>query len=46
MIARDEEVVAEATMVHVCVDATTFEKCPWPDWFRERLAAADPDAHS
>ena len=46
VIARDEEVVAEATMVHVCVDATTFEKRSWPDWFRERLAAADPYAHS
>ena len=46
VIARGDEVIAEATMVHVCVDATTFEKRSWPDWFRERLAAADPDAHS
>ncbi len=46
VIGRGDEVIAEATMVHVCVDATTFEKRPWPDWFRDRLAAADPDAHS
>ncbi|MGI9123743.1 MAG: acyl-CoA thioesterase [Mycobacterium sp.] len=39
VINRDEELIAEAAMVHVCVDATTFEKKPWPDWFRDRLAA-------
>jgi len=22
------------------VDAKSFEKQPWPDWFRDRLAAA------
>ena len=38
-ITRGEDVIAEATMIHVCVDATSFEKCSWPDWFRERLAA-------
>ena len=37
---RGEELIAEATMIHVCVDATTFEKQEWPDWFREQLAAA------
>ena len=45
VIARGDEVVAEATMVHVCVDAATFDKRPWPDWFRDRLAAG-PDTHS
>jgi len=37
---RGDEVIAEATMIHVCVDATTFAKQEWPDWFREQLAAA------
>lgn len=37
---RGDEVIAEATMIHVCVDATTFVKQEWPDWFREQLAAA------
>ena len=37
---RGADLIAEATMIHVCVDATTFEKQPWPDWFREQLAAA------
>lgn len=35
---RGDALVAEATMTHVCVDATTFEKQPWPDWFRDLLA--------
>ena len=38
-ITRGEDVIAEATMIHVCVDATSFEKRGWPDWFRDRLAA-------
>ena len=33
------DLIAEAVMVHVCVDATTYVKREWPDWFRERLAA-------
>jgi acyl-CoA thioester hydrolase len=36
-INRDADLIAEATMVHVCVDATTFVKEPWPQWFRDRL---------
>ncbi|HUL98910.1 MAG TPA: thioesterase family protein [Mycobacterium sp.] len=40
VVRRDHDVIAEATMIHVCVDATTFEKQPWPDWLREQLAAA------
>jgi acyl-CoA thioester hydrolase len=44
-IVRDGEVIAEATMIHVCVDAATYLKQPWPDWFRERLAQVGP-AHS
>jgi len=35
---RGTELVAEATMTHVCVDAVTFDKQPWPDWFRDQLA--------
>ncbi|MBB3602344.1 acyl-CoA thioester hydrolase [Mycolicibacterium sp. BK556] len=39
-IRRGEDVLAEAAMIHVCVDAATFEKRPWPDWFRERISVA------
>ncbi|NBQ41346.1 MAG: acyl-CoA thioesterase [Mycobacteriaceae bacterium] len=38
-ISRDTDLIAEASMVHVCVDATTFEKQPCPGWFRDALAA-------
>ena len=37
-IDRGADLIAEAVMTHVCVDAATFEKMPWPDWFRDRLA--------
>ncbi len=36
-ITREETVLAEARMVHVCVDATSYEKQPWPDWLRAKL---------
>ncbi|BBX06351.1 acyl-CoA thioesterase [Mycolicibacterium aichiense] len=39
-IRRGADLIAEATMIHVCVDAVTFEKRPWPDWFRERMSSA------
>lgn len=39
-IDRGPELIAEAALTHVCVDAATFEKLPWPDWFRDELAAA------
>ena len=42
-ITRGDDLIAEATMVHVCVDATSFEKQPWPDWFRDRLVVSEPD---
>jgi len=35
---RGTELIAEATMTHVCVDAVTFDKETWPDWFRDQLA--------
>lgn len=38
-IDRGAELIAEAALTHVCVDAANFEKRPWPQWFRERLAA-------
>lgn len=37
LITRDGDLIAEATMTHVCVDAVDYRKQPWPDWFRERL---------
>lgn len=40
-IDRGTELIAEAALTHVCVDATSFEKLPWPDWFRDELAAAE-----
>ena len=36
-ITRGSDLIAEATMVHVCVDATTYTKQPWPQWFRDVL---------
>lgn len=39
-IERGTELIAEAGLVHVCVDAASFEKLPWPDWFRDELASA------
>ena len=38
-ISRGTDLIAEVSMVHVCVDATTFEKQPCPGWFRDALAA-------
>lgn len=40
LIRRGDDLIAEATMIHVCVDSTTFEKREWPDWFRDEFAAA------
>jgi acyl-CoA thioester hydrolase len=39
-IRRGQDLIAEASMIHVCVDATTFEKQPWPQWFRDRISSA------
>lgn len=36
-ILRSEDLIAECTITHVCVDARTFVKQPWPDWIRARL---------
>ena len=38
-IRRSEGLIAEATRVHVCVDAADYRKQEWPGWFRELLAA-------
>jgi acyl-CoA thioester hydrolase len=38
-ITRGVDLIAECVMTHVCVDAETFAKRPWPDWFRQRLAS-------
>ncbi len=38
-IRRGQDLIAEAAMIHVCVDATTLEKQSWPDWFREQIHA-------
>jgi len=37
-INRGADLIAEAALTHVCVDAVSFEKTPWPDWFRDQLA--------
>lgn len=39
-IIRDGAVLAECTMTHVCVDAVSYRKQPWPDWVRARLPQA------
>lgn len=33
-----EDVAAEAELRHVCVDAATYAKTPWPAWFRAAFA--------
>lgn len=38
-VGRAGELLAEAVLTHVCVDAADYRKRPWPDWFRDRLAA-------
>jgi acyl-CoA thioester hydrolase len=38
-IRRGQDLIAEAAMIHICVDATTLDKQPWPDWFREQIHA-------
>jgi acyl-CoA thioester hydrolase len=35
---RDREVLIEASLRHVCVDATTFQKTAIPEWLREGLS--------
>ncbi|MFM9034042.1 MAG: acyl-CoA thioesterase [Mycobacterium sp.] len=39
-IDRGADLIAEASVTHVCVDAADFVKTEWPDWFRERLDAS------
>ena len=39
-IERGTDLIAEAALTHVCVNAETFDKQPWPDWFYARLVAA------
>ena len=39
-IERGAELIAEAVLTHVCVDAESFAKQAWPDWFRDQLAVA------
>jgi acyl-CoA thioester hydrolase len=39
-IERGDDLIAEAALTHVCVDAASFDKMAWPDWFRDRLASA------
>ena len=38
-IVRDDTVLAECLMTHVCVDTETYSKQPWPDWIRDRLSS-------
>jgi acyl-CoA thioester hydrolase len=37
-IARDDEPIADAWLRHVCVDAGSYGKAPWPDAVRDALA--------
>ena len=37
-VRRDGDVLTEGMLRHVCVDATTFAKTPWPDDVRAKLA--------
>jgi acyl-CoA thioester hydrolase len=37
-VTRGEDLVAEGALRHVCVDAATFVKTPWPGWLRDTLS--------
>jgi acyl-CoA thioester hydrolase len=37
-VRRDEEVLLEGTMRHVCMDARTWRKTELPDWIRTGLS--------
>jgi acyl-CoA thioester hydrolase len=37
-IRRDDELLLEGTMRHVCVDAQTWQKTDLPDWMRTGLS--------
>jgi acyl-CoA thioester hydrolase len=39
-VVRGDELLAECRMTHVCVDATSYQKQPWPDWLRAKLPQA------
>jgi acyl-CoA thioester hydrolase len=36
-VRRGDDLVAEGTLRHVCVDASTFVKTPWPEWVRSAI---------
>jgi acyl-CoA thioester hydrolase len=36
-VLRDEELLVEGRLQHVCVDVSTWKKTPIPDWIREGL---------
>jgi acyl-CoA thioester hydrolase len=39
-ILRDDDVLAQCRMTHVCVDAADYTKLAWPDWLRDKLPSA------
>ena len=45
-IRRADDLLAQGTLRHVCVDATTFDKAPWPDDLRAafRRYASQPNS--
>jgi acyl-CoA thioester hydrolase len=40
-ITRDDDLLAEVRMTHVCVDTVDYAKLPWPQWLRDKLPSAD-----
>lgn len=40
-VKRGVDLIAEGTLRHVCVDARSFTKAPWPDWVRAALDRDD-----
>jgi acyl-CoA thioester hydrolase len=37
-VRRSDELLTEGTLRHVCVDAETFAKAPWPEELRAAFA--------
>jgi acyl-CoA thioester hydrolase len=43
---RGQDRLVEGALRHVCVDAATLVKTPWPDWLRAELAPWLPTARA
>ena len=40
-VVRGDDLLAECTMTHVCVETAGYTKQPWPQWLRAKLAGVN-----